>query len=212
MLEIFVPTIIKKFNLEINKISDNFLDVLWTNNFYSIKLKKFNSNFFEWIKIFSKKFDKNLIILCNWEFWEDYFLDYDRIKNKNIITFWTSIWQIKNLEKDLWKIQTNIDEILNFLKSNKLLTNTKKDEIKIKIQKIFFNLSGIAYILYENQKKLEENQKKLKDYNWLVEYESQAALLLQTTETTELKLQNSIEKFENMIKIYLETLAFIFIK
>ena len=212
MLEIFIPTLIKKQKIEINKISKNFLVVLEKFKIEdNIIIEKFDSKFFEGIKIFSKKINKNLIILCNWEFWKYYFLDYDRIENKNIISFGNSIWKIKNLEKDLWKIQTNIEEIINFLNSKKLLTNSKKEEIKNKIQDIFFSLSGIAYILYENKKKLEENRENLKNYNWLEEYKAQASLILQTTKTTKLEIETSLQKFENILELYLDSLKKIFL-
>jgi hypothetical protein len=46
MLEIFIPTLIKNNNLEINKISDNFLNVL-KDNFSKFKITEFSSTFFE---------------------------------------------------------------------------------------------------------------------------------------------------------------------
>ncbi|MDQ7022139.1 MAG: hypothetical protein Q9M97_01155 [Candidatus Gracilibacteria bacterium] len=83
MIEIFIPTLIKNQELQINKISDNFLNAI---KIFDLKIETFESTFFSGIKIKSKIIDKDLIILSNGEFGNNYFIDYDILENKNIIT------------------------------------------------------------------------------------------------------------------------------
>ncbi len=209
MLEIFIPTHIKQ-RIFINDFSLDLKKIL-KKNFNIKKIEEVNSKTFSWVFFELEKFDLDLIILLNWEFWKFYFLDYDIIKHKNIKTFWTSILKIEQIEKNLGKIETDITEILEVLNSNNLLTNTKKEDILIKINKIFFSLSGIWFILYKNKLELEKNSKTLENYKWLVEYEAQAKLLKQLSKTKKIEISANLEKFENMLEIYLEALEKVFI-
>lgn len=203
MIEIFIPTKIKNNNLEINTISENFLKVL-KGSFWAIFLEKFNSEFFSGIKLFSKKFDENLIILCNWEFWENYFVDFDIFENKNIKTFWTKIIWKNEISKNIEKIIEDIWEITAILSSKNLLTNSKKEEILTKIKNTFFSLSGIIFLLYSLKEKTEKNIKNLENYSWEIEYEWQAFILKETAITKKIELQANIDKIEWKIKIFLE--------
>ena len=203
MIEIFIPTKIKNNNLEINTISENFLKVL-KGSFWAIFLEKFNSEFFSGIKLFSKKFDENLTILCNWEFWKNYFVDFDIFENKNIKTFWTKIIWKNEISKNIEKIIEDIWEITAILSSKNLLTNSKKEEILTKIKNTFFSLSGIIFLLYSLKEKTEKNIKNLENYSWEIEYEWQAFILKETAITKKIELQANIDKIEWKIKIFLE--------
>jgi len=205
MLEIFIPTIIKNNNLEINKISDNFLSVL-KNNFSGFKITEFSSTFFEWIKIIWKKIDEDLIILCNWEFWENYFLDYDIIDNKEIKSLWIKIiWQNKIWE-EIQKIMLNIAEITGILNSNILLTNSKKEEILKKIKHSFSALSWVIFLLYSLKEKADENLEELEKYSWKIEYEWQAVLLKETSLTKSIELKANIDKLEWKIEMFISVI------
>jgi hypothetical protein len=133
------------------------------------------------------------------------------IKYKNLKTFWTSILKLEHIEKHLKEIEYNIDEILKRLKSDKLLTNSKKEDIRKKINEVFFTLTWILFVLYKNKDLLEENYKNLKNYKWLEEYEAQAVLLKETTKTKKIEISTNLEKFENMIEFFLESLEKIFV-
>jgi len=206
MLEIFIPTLIKNNNLEINKISNNFLSVL-ENNFSDFKITEFSSTFFKWIKIIWKKIDEDLIILCNWEFWKHYFIDYDIIDNKEIKSLWIKIiWQNKIWE-EIKKIMLNIAEITWILSSDNLLTNSKKEEIFQKIKNSFFALSWVIFLLYSLKEKTDKNLEELENYSWKIEYEWQAVLLKETSLTKSIELKANIDKLEEKIEMFIGVIS-----
>ncbi len=206
MLEIFIPIWIKKQKVQINDISDNFLNVL-KNSFIDLEIINFESTFFEWIKIISKNLDENLIILCNWEFWNNYFIDYDisspLLPKEGLGEVWIKIiWQNKIWEK-IQKIMLNISEITWILNSDKLLTNTRKNKILIKIRNSFFALSGVIFLLYSLEEKIEKNLEELNSYSWKVEFEGQASLLKETSLTKSIELKANINKLEGKIEMFI---------
>jgi len=206
MLEIFIPLTVKTNNLEINNVSKLFLDTL-KNNFSSLELIDFESKYINWLKLQINKFDNDLVILCNWEFGEDYFINYDLIDNPNIITFWTKFIWINDLLKKIEKIDLKISEIIDFLNSNKLLTNSKKQEILEKIKYSFFSLSWILFLLYSLKEKSDENIKQLSDYSWKIEYEAQAKLLSETSKLKSIELNETIVKLEEKVKLFIEVIS-----
>lgn len=206
MLEIFIPLTVKTNNLEINNVSKLFLDTL-KNNFSSLELIDFESKYINWLKLQINKFDNDLVILCNWEFGEDYFINYDLIDNPNIITFWTKFIWINDLSKKIEKIDLKISEIIDFLNSNKLLTNSKKQEILEKIKYSFFSLSWILFLLYSLKEKSDENIKQLSDYSWKIEYEAQAKLLSETSKLKSIELNETIVKLEEKVKLFIEVIS-----
>ena len=206
MLEIFIPTWIKKQKVQINDISDNFLNVL-KNSFIDLEIINFESTFFEWIKIISKNLDENLIILCNWEFWNNYFIDYDisfpLLPKEGLGEVWIKIiWQNKIWE-EIQKIMLNIAEITGILSSNNLLTNSKKEEILIKIKNSFFALSWVVFLLYSLKQKAEQNLEELENYSWKIEFEAQASLLKETSLTKSIEIKANIDKLEEKIEMFI---------
>ncbi len=203
MLEIYIPTKIKWY-LEINKIKKAFLNII-KGNYKDLEINEFNSTFLSWVKIKSNKFLESLIILCNWEFWEYYFIDTDFQKN-NFPHLWTKIISEDEIQNKIEKITKNIDFIIWELNSNKLLTNTKKEKVKEKINKTLFTLSWIIFLLYNLKEKTLQNISELSGYKWKIEYESQAKLLSEISETKEIELQASIDKLEGRIDLYIKIL------
>jgi len=206
MLEIFIPTWIKKQKVQINDISDNFLNVL-KNSFIDLEIINFESTFFEWIKIISKNLDENLIILCNWEFWNNYFIDYDisfpLLPKEGLGEVWIKIiWQNKIWE-EIQKIMLNIAEITGILSSDNLLTNSKKEEILIKIKNSFFALSWVVFLLYSLKQKAEQNLEELENYSWKIEFEAQASLLKETSLTKSIEIKANIDKLEEKIEMFI---------
>ena len=210
MLEVFVPENIKD-KIFLNNISKKLEDIIMSS-FNLKKIKKIQTkNMFGTLFLF-EKFDSDFIVLSNWEFGKYYFVDYDFIENNDIEYSWVSIYKNTNIEKELKNIWKNIEEILEVLSSDKLITNTIKQNILNKINDTFFTLSWVLYVLQKNKYLSEENAKILDEYDWNIEYESQAKLLNITTENKRLKLDLNIEKYENMIELYLWSLEKIFLK
>ena len=202
MLEIFIPTWIKNQKLNINKISDNLIKIL-ENSFSEIKISNFESTFFSWIKINTEILDENLIILCNWEFWENYFINYDFTKKINTKIFWIKIIWENKISENIQKIMLNIAEITGILSSDNLLTNSKKEEILVKIKYSLFSLSGIIFLLYSLKKETENNLEELNNYSWKIEYEWQALLLKETSITKNVELKANIDKLEGKIEMFI---------
>jgi hypothetical protein len=205
MLEIFIPTWIKNQKIQINNISDVFLDVL-KNNFSEAEVNKFESTFFSGIKINLENFDENLIFLCNWEFWENYFLNYDFTKKINTEIFWIKIIWENKIWENIQKIMLNIAEITWILNSDNLLTNSKKEEILVKIRNSFFALSGVIFLLYFLKEKADENLVDLENYSWKIEYEAQASLLKETSITKSIELKANIDKLEGKIEMFISVI------
>jgi len=202
MLEIFIPTLIKKQKIEINNLSNNFVDIL-KKSFSEIEITNFESTFFSWIKINTEILDENLIILCNWEFWENYFINYDFIKNINTQIFWIKIIWENKISDNIQKIMLNVAEITWILSSDNLLTNSKKEEILVKIKNSFFSLSGVVFLLYSLKEETEKNVDELTNYSWKIEYEWQALLLKETSITKNIELKANIDKLEGKIEMFI---------
>lgn len=209
MLEIFVPLKIKN-TLDINFFSDK-LKFIIKESYFGVEINEFNSNLVYWVYLKMKKLDNDLIILMNWEFWELYFVDYDFLWNF-IRSLWTKILKPDDIFKNISNIYLDFEKIILELKSSKLLTNTKKKQIKNEIYKVFFTLSWIVFLLYELKVKTESNLNDLEAYSWLVEYEWQASLLSETSKTKKIELEATIIKFENKVEMFLNTIDRLFLK
>ena len=209
MLEVFIPLKIKN-NLEINYFSDK----LWTiikNSFLGIEIKVFETELITWIYLNTENLDLDLIVLLNWEYGRFYFVDYDFLLF-SINCFWIKILKPDDISEKIKDIYLNFEEIILELKSSKLLTISKKEEIKTKINEVFFTLSWIYFVLYKLKTKTESNLKDLNSYNWLAEYEWQASLLSEVSKTRKIELEATIMKFEKQVEMFLETVNSLFIR
>ena len=203
MLEIFIPTLIKNQKISINTISNNFLNAIKILNW---KITNFQSTFFSGIKINLDNFDEDLILLCNWEFWEHYFIDFDFTKKINTDIFWIKIVWKNKIWENIQEIMLNIAEITWILSSDKLLTNSKKEDILLKIKNSFFSLSGVIFLLYSLKKKTEKNLEELNNYSWKIEYEAQARLLKENSLTKNIELKANIDKLEGKIEMFISVI------
>lgn len=206
MLEIFIPTEIKWYHF-INKLPSNFYNIL-EKNFYDINLQSFDSKFFTGIKLKSKNINNDLIILMNWLFWKNYFISYDWDKYDII----KSLGQNLILNNNIWEIEwisERFENIIKDLKSEKLITKTKKEEILSSIQEDFFNLSSIVFSLYNSLEETISNINDLNDIkdNQKAEFSWQAIILLETNETRKIKIQASIDQVEWMLEIFIWVLS-----
>jgi len=209
MLEIFIPCKINN-SLEINKF-DNSINEIIKKYFPNLELVEFESKFVNWIYLKLNKIDKDLIILLNWYFWEFYFINYDFLIN-NIESTGIPIIKSNIIWEKIENICSTFENIISELKSNKLLTNSKKQKIRNKIDNVFFILSGIIFLLYNLKEKTQNNINTLNSYNWEVEYEWQSSLLAETSLTKKIELQAIIDKLEWKIDLFLMTINNIFIK
>lgn len=204
MIDIFIPTKIKLWDddyLNINIISNNFLNLL-KNNFFDINISWFDSNQFEWIKLYWDNFSEDLIILCNWLFWEHYFADYDFFWF-DFNCLWSKIIWESQIDEKIELIISDISYILNILSWDKLLTNSVKSSVSNKIKQTFFLISGLVYILYNLKYKTQKSIEELNNYDWLEEYEWQSKLLLEPLVTKKLELEASIGRIETQIWFFI---------
>jgi len=207
MIEVFIPTKLKLWDdksLDINLISDNFLKIL-KDNLLDINISWFDSIFFEWIKLDWDNFNEDLIILCNWLFWEHYFADYDFFWF-DFHCLWSKIIWESQINDKIELIVTDISYIVKTLSSNELLTNSVKANISYRIKQTFFILSGLIFLLYSLKKKTQSNIDELNNYEWLEEYEWQSKLLLESAVTKKLELDASIWKVEWQINLFIWTI------
>lgn len=204
MLEIFIPTKIKK-SLDLNNISEDLVSLI-RKSFPEACISKFESSFFEWFSIKSDVFLEDLIRLSNWEFGEFYFISFDYLKHSFYFSWTKMLWENKIYEK-IELIDDDIKSIIDILKSNNLLTNSKKQEIKEKIKKSLFVFSWIIFLLYSLLENTKNNIDKLESYDWLAEYEWQATLLTETSKTKKIELEASISKMEWKLEFFIDSIS-----
>jgi len=204
MLEIFIPIEIKWYQ-NINNISSSFINIIKCN-FDDIKIIDFESTFFKWILLKLDYFSKDLIVLCNWKFWENYFVDFDYLKHNFEYKWIKILWENQIWEK-ISKIMEDFNEVTWILKSDNLLTNSKKQIIENKITNSFFSLSWVIFLLYSLLKETKDNIKELnnidQDNKQNIEYKWQALLLNETQKTKEIELQAGIDKIEWKIELFI---------
>ncbi|PID87429.1 hypothetical protein CSB07_01320 [Candidatus Gracilibacteria bacterium] len=203
MIEIFIPTEIKGY-LEVNCFSKKLENIL-KNTFFGIIIKDFESAYFLGKYIYLKNFDEDLIIFCNGEFGKNYFLDFDFSKY-NIGYLGTKILSENDIGNNVNDIDKKILKIITDLKSNKLLTNSKKDLIIKEIKNIFFGLSGISFLLVSLREKSISNIDELSQIKGKIDLESQATLLKETSKTKILELDLFIKKLDNKLNLFINTI------
>jgi len=200
MLEIFIPIEIKWYQ-KINDIRDEFLNIINTN-FDNLQIHEFDSTFFSWVLLKLDYFSEDLIVLCNWEFWENYFVDFDYLENNFDFLGVKILWENQIWDK-IWEIMQDFTQITSMLNSNNLLTNSKKELIKDKVTNSFFTLSWVVFLLYSLLKETKNNIKELEEIDWKVEYEWQAMLLNETQKTKQIELQAWIDELEWKVEIFI---------
>ncbi|MDQ7022140.1 MAG: hypothetical protein Q9M97_01160 [Candidatus Gracilibacteria bacterium] len=97
----------------------------------------------------------------------------------------------------------DIADVTGILNSDKLLTNSKKEEILIKITNSFFSLSGVIFLLYSLKDKTQNNLNELNNYSGKIEYEGHASLLKETSITKNIELKANISKLEGKIEMFI---------
>ena len=101
------------------------------------------------------------------------------------------------MDEEIQSIQKNFAYITQELSSTKLLTLSKKQTIRSKIDETFFTLSGILFLLYSLKEKTLENTQLLENIDEKnIEMSAQAELLKETNKTKILEIQSQIDKFE----------------
>jgi hypothetical protein len=203
MCEIFIPE--RLFDkIIINNISNNFLTLI-QKNFEILEYKDFETQYCIWKSIKIKNPDQDILSLFNWEFWENYYIDYDFFKY-SFETLWLQILKPESIWDNIWKISLQCNEIMQELSSIKLLTNSKKNEIHKKIEKIFFTISWILFLLYNLREKTIENLDELWNYTWEIEYEWQALLISESAQTKKIELSAQIIKFEEKSMLFYQAI------
>jgi len=200
MLEIFIPIEIKWYQ-KINDIRDEFFNII-KENFDNLQVQDFDSTFFSWVFLKLDYFSEDLIVLCNWEFYNHYFVDFDYLEN-SFDFLWVKILWENQISDKIWEIMQDFTQITSMLNSNNLLTNSKKELIKNKVTNSFFSLSWVFFLLYSLLIETQNNIKELEKLEWKVEYEWQAMLLNETQKTKQIELQAWIDKLEWKVEIFI---------
>lgn len=208
MWEIFIPEIIFD-KICINNIQENLLNLL-EKHFEILEKRDFKSTYCIWKYLKIKDLNQDILSLLNWEFWETYFVDYDFLKQDFEIS-WTKILKPENITKNIIQISEQFAEITQELSSNKLLTNSKKKDIQLKIEKTFFTISWILFLLYNLREKSQDNCKQLWEYSGNIEYEGQAALIAESAKTKHIELTAQIDKFETKSEIFFQAIQKVFL-
>lgn len=199
MLEIFVPQRIFD-KISINFITENELGEL-EKNFENLEIKDFKTNILSGFSLSIPEYDEDLIIFSNWKFGKKYFSDNDFTKN-HIFSFWKPFYKDQNFFKDLENIDKDIFQIKSELESNTLLTNSKKIEMKEKIEYIFFLLSWVYFNIFTLLEKTNQNISELQNLDSKAEYEATAELIIESSKTKKVELESALQSLENRISLF----------
>lgn len=208
MWEIFIPENIFD-KISINKLSDNLLIQL-QKHFDIREMSDFTSKYCYWKYIKVNNINQDILSLLNGEFGEKYFLDYDFLKYDLEVTG-TKILKPENITQNILQISEEFEEIIKELLSSKLLTLSKKKDIQNKIEKIFFTISWILFLLYSLREKTNKNNEELKNYKWAIEFQAQAKLVSESAQTKYIELTAQIDKFEAKSELFFQAIQKIFL-
>lgn len=160
-------------NVFINQ--DNIKEIL---SYFLIDLnfvKVWAINWYFW-DLSNEQFKKILPIL-NWLVWKYFFYKWDSFK----YSLWKNTLDFEFDEKLILKSSWDILEINNFLNSNNLLTNSKKEDFSKSILDSLYNIWWFLIKTYFMMDEIIENkndlQKIIDDKEIFYEYKSQALLL-----------------------------------
>lgn len=207
MLEIFIPEKVNK-KLTINTFSKEQQDVLM-ESFEWLEVFDISYPFLEWTFLQLPYFDQDLLVYANGMFGKTFFYEYDVLEHTAYstgISFYT--WE--QFLSELQSISGNIENIMKDIQSNKLLTNSKKDEIREKIETTFFTISGVYFSLAQLLYKTERNIWKLEDIGEGIEYQAQWELLKETSTTKQVELEAQLKKLEGKAQLFFDAIAHIF--
>lgn len=205
MFEAFIPLEIK-WELVINRPDSSFFDIMKTDLW--VEIISYSSDFFSWVHIIWRNNINEVIIVLNWTFWNRYFIDADWQK-KTLTVLWDRFYSPDILGKELNNIVADFDSIIKTLKSDKLLTLSKKEEILKKVKDSFFFLSSIDFTLNNLLDKTLANMKDLEDIakDSKVEFEWNSLLLLETLKTKKIELEAQLSTLGDKTKLFISAVS-----
>jgi len=207
MLEIFVPQkIFWKMSLNTFEIKD----LIMLKNAFSLNYEEFRTEIISWTVLKISDNDEDIFIFANWAFWKRYFYDFDYWESRYSV-FWKSFYHKDNYFSDLKNIEKEIFYVKEVLESNNLLTNTKKEELRKKVEDVFFLISWVYFHLYSLLDETNENIFDLENIDWKIEYEATASLIIETSKTKKVELEAVISGFEEKIKMFYGVISKLFI-
>lgn len=207
MIKIFIPQKIF-WEISINEFKKEYFEILEKS--FSVNFDKFETEIFSWIVLEVLDDEKDIFIFLNWIFWKRYFYDFDFKTLENV--FWKSFYQNENYLSDLQNIEKEIFYIKDFLESWKIFTNSKKKEIRQKVEEIFFLISGIYFHLKNLLIETEKNIFELEKVKGKADFEAMASLVVETSKTKKIELEANISIFEEKIKLFYSVISKLFIK
>ena len=174
MYEIFIPTTMHGWKT-IHEIRKECREIF--QMFDDLVEHDFHSDLLSWVSlVFQKEIPEDIIRMCNGEFWIYYFIERD-IWNKKVYSSWSTILGNTKLFDSIPSITKTMEQLIHDLSTKSLITRSKMQEIQKKIQDTLFVLSWLIYSLEWLIRVAENNKKEMANYNWEIQYESQAELL-----------------------------------
>jgi len=198
----------------INKINEiDFIDETKFQNVFDL-----SNDFYIWksihwwiLNISKEDFIENLPIL-NW------FVNKYGFINEVILPISSELIKLQNIyeidfdNKKIENIPNIVWEIKNFIKADKLLTNSKKEEFNQKLDEAIYlilqNIIKLYFIIYDAIKNKEDLKNIMQSNNILEEYKAQANLLEYTSSINIEKIINQV----NFLISQLDTVAIFFEK
>jgi len=143
-----------------------------------IKNKIINIFWLKWVYI-DKKNIKDILPLINGMLWKYYFIDSSILDNNIIL--WVNIFDIEHNEKKIKNITKKIEYIKKEINSDKLITNSKKEEyaniIKESIYLIAVFLIKTYFLITSAIKNKQELEKIINNSSSLEEFKAHAYLI-----------------------------------
>lgn len=123
----------------------------------------------------------NVLPILNWLTWKYFFYNSLNIQISQNYIFWKNILDFEYDDKEIFNNSKKIENIKLELDSDKLITNSKKEEfsqiILTSIYSIWWFLIKTFFLMEEMISNKNDLKKIISDPNWLNEYKAQADLL-----------------------------------
>lgn len=207
MIKIFIPQkIFWKMSLNTFEIKD----LIMLKNAFSLNYEEFRTEIISWTVLKISDNDEDIFIFANWAFWKRYFYDFDYWESRYSV-FWKSFYHKDNYFSGLKNIEKEIFYVKEVLESKNLLTNTKKEELRKKVEDVFFLISWVYFHLYSLLDETNKNIFDLENIDWKIEYEATASLIIETSKTKKVELEAVISGFEEKIKMFYGVISKLFI-